>query len=97
MVKELPKDIILFSTADWDNLFWTNKQHVAAMLGEKGFRVLYVESAGLRRPVATSKDFSRILRRLKKSFGGIRQVRLGYGPENDNGSLISQNGKAITK
>lgn len=75
MRKELPTDIILFSTADWDNPFWTNKQHIATILAEKGFRVLYVESVGLRRPTAARKDFSRILRRLKKSLGGVRRVR----------------------
>ncbi|WP_426722600.1 hypothetical protein [Enterobacter cloacae complex sp. 310G5] len=26
------KDIVVLSTADWDNPFWTNKQHVALEL-----------------------------------------------------------------
>lgn len=75
MRAEVPRDIILFSTADWDSPFWTNKQHIAARLANKGFRVLYIESAGLRRPAATRKDFTRIFRRLGKSLRGIRQVR----------------------
>jgi glycosyltransferase involved in cell wall biosynthesis len=69
------RDIILFSTADWDNPFWTNKQHMAAHLALEGYRVLYVESVGLRRPTAGRSDFRRVLRRLKKSLGGLRKVR----------------------
>ncbi|RYD01267.1 hypothetical protein N752_30185 [Desulforamulus aquiferis] len=34
-----PVDIILLSTADWDNPFWTNKQHVAVQLADRGHRV----------------------------------------------------------
>ena len=44
------RDILLISTADWDNPFWTNKQHVAVELARQGRRVLYVESAGLLAP-----------------------------------------------
>ncbi len=58
-------DIILFSTADWDNPFWTNKQHMAKIFEENGHRVIYIDSLGLRRPTATTKDFSRILKRFK--------------------------------
>ena len=58
-------NIILFSTADWDNPFWTNKQHMAKTFEENGHRVIYIDSLGLRKPTATAKDFSRILKRLK--------------------------------
>ncbi len=61
-------DITLFSTADWDNPFWTNKQHVAQDLARKGYRILYVESVGLRSPTATASDIKRILNRLKKAL-----------------------------
>jgi hypothetical protein len=40
------KDIVVLSTADWDNPFWTNKQHVAVELANRGHRVLYIESLG---------------------------------------------------
>lgn len=73
--KSLTKDIILFSTADWDNPSWTNKQHMAVHLADMGFRILYVESAGLRRPIARSKDFLRILRRAKKGLRGLQMVK----------------------
>jgi len=59
------KSCILFSTADWDAPYWTNKQHTAQLLGKRGWRVLYIESMGLRAPRAiSSRDWSRILKRL---------------------------------
>lgn len=58
-------DCVLFSTADWDEPYWTNKQHTARVLAQNGWRVLYVESVGLRSPkVASGKDWKRIWRRL---------------------------------
>ncbi|WP_043365639.1 glycosyltransferase [Cupriavidus sp. WS] len=69
------KDIVLISTADWDNPFWTNKQHVAVELGKRGNRVLYIDSLGLRRPSVSGQDFRRILIRLGRSLKGVRQVR----------------------
>ncbi|MEE9615125.1 MAG: glycosyltransferase [Thermodesulfobacteriota bacterium] len=75
MNPSLPRDIILFSTADWDNTLWTNKQHTAARLVKRGYRVLYVESIGLRRPVAGGMDASRVMGRLAKGAGGVKKVR----------------------
>lgn len=71
----VPRDIVLLSTADWDNPFWTNKQHVACQLAERGFRVLYVDSLGLRRPTARAQDVSRIARRLRRAMNRPRAVR----------------------
>ncbi|PCE29032.1 glycosyltransferase [Burkholderia ubonensis] len=63
-------DCVLFSTADWDEPYWTNKQHTARVLAKSGWRVLYVESVGLRSPKLTSgKDWGRIWRRL---WQGVR-------------------------
>ncbi len=73
-MKPLPKDIILFSTADWDNPFWTNKQHMAVRLADRGYRILYVESLGLRKPTSGGKDIQRILCRIKKGFSGLQKV-----------------------
>lgn len=67
--------IILFSTADWYWPYWTNKQHIAARLGARGFRVLYVELIGLRRPGANSRDVARICRRLGQAMRPIREVQ----------------------
>ncbi len=70
-------DILLVSTADWDNPFWTNKQHVAVELARQGRRVLYVESAGLRAPTLARGDLARIGRRLGRALRAPRQVRPG--------------------
>ncbi|MGH8573416.1 MAG: glycosyltransferase, partial [Gammaproteobacteria bacterium] len=69
------EDIVLLSTADWDNPFWTNKQHVAVQLAERGHRVFYIDSLGLRRPSASRHDLGRIAGRLRKALRGPRQVR----------------------
>lgn len=68
-------DIVLLSTADWDNPFWTNKQHVAVELARLGHRVLYLDSLGLRRPSGRARDLQRIGRRLLKAVRPPRQVR----------------------
>lgn len=67
--------VVLFSTADWDNPFWTNKQHMACKLAEAGFKVFYIESLGLRKVAASKSDIGRIWRRLLRFFKGARQVR----------------------
>jgi len=73
--KTFPSMNFLFvSTADWDNPYWTNKQHVAVELGRRGHKLLYVESQGLRRPTATGRDFKRIIKRLIKGLCLPRQV-----------------------
>lgn len=69
------KDIVLLSTAEWDNPFWTNKQHVAIALAKLGYRVLYIDSLGLRRPSASRQDFIRILKRLKKALNAPCEVK----------------------
>lgn len=66
---------ILFSTADWDAPYWTNKQHTAKNLASKGIEVLYIESIGLRTPNLTSGlDVLRLLRRLIKGLRGVNKV-----------------------
>jgi glycosyltransferase involved in cell wall biosynthesis len=68
------RDIVLLSTADWDNPFWTNKQHVAVQLARRGHRVLYVDSLGLRPPGVNTEDVKRIGRRLRRAAAGTRTV-----------------------
>jgi glycosyltransferase involved in cell wall biosynthesis len=70
-----PRAIVMLSTADWDNPFWTNKQHVAVELARRGHPILYIESVGLRRPTASARDARRIVARLKRALAGVRQVR----------------------
>lgn len=69
------EDIVLLSTADWDNPFWTNKQHVAVDLARRGHRVLYVDSIGLRRPSASARDIRRVIKRLRMAAKAPRQVK----------------------
>lgn len=73
----MPRDIVFLSTADWDNPFWTNKQHVALELAKLGHRIFYIESVGLRRPSASSQDIARIWRRLRRGLRRPREVRPG--------------------
>lgn len=68
------EDVVLLSTADWDNPFWTNKQHVALGLAGQGYRVLYIDSLGLRRPSMSARDLRRIFKRLWKGLRFPRRV-----------------------
>ncbi|HBY7151231.1 TPA: glycosyltransferase family 1 protein [Klebsiella pneumoniae] len=69
------KDIVLLSTADWDNPFWTNKQHVAVELSRLGYKVFYIDSLGLRAPSLNKKDLTRAIKRIFKMFEAPRHVR----------------------
>lgn len=81
----IPQSCILFATADWDEPYWTNKQHCAKSLAELGTRVLYVESVGLRSPkVGSAKDWGRLWNRLHK---GIASLLLG-APERSPGIFV---------
>ena len=71
------RNVILFSTADWDAPYWTNKQHTARHLAALGFQVLYIESPGLRTPTANRKDLARILRRIIRSIRTPQMVEPG--------------------
>jgi glycosyltransferase involved in cell wall biosynthesis len=71
------RDVLLFSTADWDNPFWTNKQHMSVLFAKNGYRVLYVDSLGLRQPVLNKKDIARIAHRLMKAVPWPKKVRQG--------------------
>ena len=74
--RDLPVgDCIMFATADWDEPYWTNKQHMANELARMGWRILYVESIGLRSPrTGSTKDWKRIAKRF---FKGIRSMLSG--------------------
>ena len=72
------KYAIVFSTADWDAPYWTNKQHTTVQLVKEGYKVLYIESIGLRTPkLYSGVDLFRMARRLKRSIKGTRNVREG--------------------
>jgi len=68
-------NFIIISTADWDNPFWTNKQHVAKTLSNLGYNVVYFDSLGLRAPSKkSSRDLRRIINRLIQFFKGPRKI-----------------------
>jgi len=79
MLKVMPNanqfDVVILSTAEWDNPFWTNKQHTASALASLGCRVLYIESLGLRRPTSRSKDWLRIIKRLFKACSFPKHIQ----------------------
>ncbi|MEW6618659.1 MAG: glycosyltransferase [bacterium] len=67
------ENILCISTADWDNIAWTNKQHIMSRLSKTN-KILYIESLGLRQPTIKKKDILRILKRIKDWFKGPRQI-----------------------
>jgi glycosyltransferase involved in cell wall biosynthesis len=82
-----PQDCVLFSTADWDEPYWTNKQHTASILAARGWRILYVESVGFRSPkVSSGRDWSRLWRRL---WRGVQSLVLGPPRRADNIWVLS--------
>ena len=69
-------NIVMLSTAEWDNPFWTNKQHTACSLADAGHRVFYIESLGLRSPDANhGRDWRRLFKRLLRAFLLPKRVR----------------------
>lgn len=74
MSAPVPDAIVMFATADWRERFWTNKQHIARRLADRGARVLYIESTGLRRPGANSRDIGRIASRLWRAWRSPERV-----------------------
>mgnify|MGYP001212941485 CR=1 FL=1 len=71
------RDVVLLSTADWHHPLWTNKQHVSISLADEGFRVLYIESLGLRPIRNSQKDYLRIFSRVVNALQPPRQVYSG--------------------
>jgi len=68
--------VVVGASASWETPAPVNSHQVARRLAERGHRVLYVESTGLRPPAPfrTSHDLSRMLRRARDFLGGVRRV-----------------------
>lgn len=67
------RNIVCFSTADWDTLLPTNKHQIMRRFAQHN-RVLFIETLGTRAPkLSSGTDLSRIGRRLSRSFEGIQQ------------------------
>jgi glycosyltransferase involved in cell wall biosynthesis len=71
------RHVVMFAAADWAAPNWTNSQHTAVHLAARGYRVLFVETVGLRKPGLNAPDARRILRRLRTGLSPIRPVQEG--------------------
>lgn len=70
--------ILVVASAPWDTPFPVNAHQVARRFAERGHRVLFVESTGLRPPAPSSPaDLRRIAQRLRRFAGGTRSPRPG--------------------
>lgn len=69
----MSKNIIYFSSDEWNSSLKTSQYHIALRLAKK-CKVLYINSIGLRRPTATKRDVIKMKNKLKALFRGIKQV-----------------------
>jgi len=67
------RDILFFSSDDWDSGLKTSKYHIAKELAKK-HKVIFIESLGLRKPQVGKKDFIKILQKLNKWIEGVKKV-----------------------
>jgi len=72
-VRLVGRDIVCVGFADWDTELRTNQHHLMSRLGRDN-RVLFVESLGLRQPGLSSRDLSRIVRRVVRGLKPPREV-----------------------
>jgi hypothetical protein len=70
--------ILCFSTVDWDFL-WHRPQAVMSRFAQEGYRVLYVDTLGLRSPKLRDlpRIVSRLRNRLRAKQDGLRQPAAG--------------------
>lgn len=66
------ENIICISSIDWD-FIWQGHQEIMATFARNGNRVFFVENTGIRVPGV--KDISRIKKRVKNWFRGVKGVR----------------------
>ena len=60
------RNIVCFSTEEWDTQLPTNKRHLMERLGANN-RILFVETLGTRFPKLALKDIKRMFRRVRHS------------------------------
>ena len=70
------RDILIISTADWDSPIQTNKQYVTKELAKLGYRVIYIESLGMRKIKFKNGDFKSCLLYTSPSPRDKRQSRM---------------------
>lgn len=66
--------VLFFSSDDWNSGLKTSKFHMASCLARDGYRVLYVNSIGLRAPQLSARSARKVLSRLRSVLGGVRRV-----------------------
>lgn len=66
------ENIICISSIDWD-FIWQGHQEIMSELARNGNRVLFIENTGVRVPGI--RDFSRIKKRIKNWFKGVKGIR----------------------
>ena len=66
------KDIVCFSSIDWD-FIWQGHQEIMATLAEQGNRVLFVDNTGVRAPVL--RDLPRVTQRVRNWWRGTQGFR----------------------
>lgn len=67
------RNIILFSSDDWDSGLKTSKYHIAIRLAKEN-KVLFVNSVGFRAPKASSNDIGRMLHKFGMWLGGYQKI-----------------------
>ncbi len=67
------RDIVCFSTEDWDPPLPTNKHQLMVRLARYGNRVFYIETIGIRKPGFQRPDIKRIIKRVKKVVPAPRE------------------------
>src|SRR5262245_55657851 len=55
----------------------TSKTHIMRILSAKN-RILWVNSIGMRRPTASSRDFRRLLKKLRRTFSGCQRINENF-------------------
>jgi glycosyltransferase involved in cell wall biosynthesis len=71
----MSKGVIFFSSDDWQGSLKTSKYHMACQLAENGYKVLYVNSIGLRNQQISSGLIKKILSRLRVIVKGVQNVQ----------------------
>jgi len=69
-------EILFFGGVEWDWL-WQRYQEIVTRLGKRGWKILYVEPVGVRKPRLSSFDLKRIRKRLFRFLKGVKEVAPG--------------------
>jgi len=67
------KNIIIFSSDDWNSGLKTSKYHIALKLSKYN-KVLFINSIGLRKPTLQKNDLSRIISKLRRFLMGLERI-----------------------